>query len=60
MVHADSSTQDAVGSLNVTSILPEGYTAIPFSMDVSLEPGGEVMTFNGTVTVCYDHDNALI
>ncbi|KAI1644477.1 uncharacterized protein F4817DRAFT_367634 [Daldinia loculata] len=45
-----AATMDAVGSLNVTSILPEGYTAIPFSMDVSLEPGGEVMTFNGTVT----------
>ncbi|KAI0105917.1 hypothetical protein F4814DRAFT_452297 [Daldinia grandis] len=41
---------DEVGALNVTSILPEGYTAIPFSMDVSLEPGGEVMVFNGTVT----------
>ncbi|KAI1453082.1 hypothetical protein F4805DRAFT_478772 [Annulohypoxylon moriforme] len=30
--------------------LPEGYTAVPFSMEGSIEPDGEVMTFNGTVS----------
>ncbi|KAI0137615.1 hypothetical protein F4776DRAFT_663628 [Hypoxylon sp. NC0597] len=31
-------------------LLPEPYTAIPFSMNGAIETGGEVMTFNGTVT----------
>ncbi|KAI1439681.1 hypothetical protein F5Y02DRAFT_412060 [Annulohypoxylon stygium] len=29
--------------------LPDGYTLVPLSMKGSIEPGGEVMTFNGTV-----------
>ncbi|KAI8962560.1 hypothetical protein F5Y11DRAFT_185380 [Daldinia sp. FL1419] len=43
-------TTDEIRGFNVSSVLPEGYTAVPFSMDVALEPGGEKMTFNGTVT----------
>ncbi|KAK6948994.1 hypothetical protein Daesc_009066 [Daldinia eschscholtzii] len=45
-----SSAKDEVGGLNTSFSLPDGYIAVPFSMDVALEPGAEPMTFNGTVT----------
>ncbi|KAI1803637.1 hypothetical protein F4811DRAFT_553715 [Daldinia bambusicola] len=41
---------DEVGDLNTSFPIPPGYTVVPFSMDLVLEPGGEPMTFNGTVT----------
>ncbi|OTB05154.1 hypothetical protein M426DRAFT_320211 [Hypoxylon sp. CI-4A] len=36
------------------SALPDGYTIVPFSMKGSIEPGGELMTFNGTVTDIFE------
>ncbi|KAI0377490.1 hypothetical protein F5Y04DRAFT_284779 [Hypomontagnella monticulosa] len=41
---------DDLGNSNVSVALPDGYTAIPFSMRGAIEPGGDVMTFTGTVT----------
>ncbi|KAI1771954.1 hypothetical protein F4818DRAFT_444582 [Hypoxylon cercidicola] len=35
---------------DVLSVLPNGYTVVPFSMSGAIEPGGENLTFNGTVT----------
>ncbi|KAI1138158.1 hypothetical protein F5Y05DRAFT_419015 [Hypoxylon sp. FL0543] len=36
------------------AFLPDGYTSIPFSMKGAIEPGGEVMQFNGTVTDIFE------
>ncbi|KAI2626092.1 hypothetical protein GGS26DRAFT_592871 [Hypomontagnella submonticulosa] len=50
---ATVATEDTVGgpsSSNVSVVLPDGYTAVPFSMEGAIEPGGDVMTFTGTVT----------
>ncbi|KAI1768121.1 hypothetical protein GGR53DRAFT_462646 [Hypoxylon sp. FL1150] len=34
---------------DTVSVLPNGYTVVPFSMSGAIEPGGENLTFNGTV-----------
>ncbi|KAI1103631.1 hypothetical protein F4804DRAFT_333064 [Jackrogersella minutella] len=43
----------------ITTHLPEGYTAVPFSMKGAIEPGGEVMTFNGTVTDIFEQIQSI-
>ncbi|KAI0839188.1 hypothetical protein F5Y06DRAFT_29699 [Hypoxylon sp. FL0890] len=35
---------------NTSAVVPDGYTLVPFSMKGVIEPGGEVMEFNGTIT----------
>ncbi|OTA87338.1 hypothetical protein M434DRAFT_15487 [Hypoxylon sp. CO27-5] len=42
-----------------TVLLPEPYTAIPFSMEGAIEPGGKPMTFNGTVTDIFSQIQAI-
>ncbi|KAI0881551.1 uncharacterized protein GGS22DRAFT_192185 [Annulohypoxylon maeteangense] len=47
--------KDIANTSTTSFILPDGYTAVPFSIQGSIERGGEVMAFNGTLnshTVC--------
>ncbi|KAI2465296.1 hypothetical protein F4781DRAFT_410017 [Annulohypoxylon bovei var. microspora] len=46
---AGVAAMDPFHASNISNGLPDGYTAVPLSMKGSIEPGGEVMTFNGTV-----------
>ncbi|KAI1371797.1 hypothetical protein F4677DRAFT_463709 [Hypoxylon crocopeplum] len=58
-VAASVKATDTPSAPDNSTILPNGYTLIPFYMKGAIEPGGEEMMFNGTVTDIFDQIQSI-